>query len=152
MLRYFLLFFILLALDLSSKAYLFSQAFTDWPMTSFFSVTLVKNTGVAFGLAQDWVGWILLSNLLLFAIVCVFFYQENIVANRYLWVALLAGGLGNMYDRFVLGYVRDFLHFHLGSYSWPVFNFADSYVCLAVMIFVLRFYLQNKKARLCSYE
>ena len=43
---------------------------------------------------------------------------------------ILAGPLGNLYDRLVFTGVRDFLHFHYRSFDWPVFNVAD--VCLVL--------------------
>jgi len=43
---------------------------------------------------------------------------------------ILAGTLGNLYDRIVFGGVRDFLHFYYRSFDWPVFNVAD--VCLVL--------------------
>jgi lipoprotein signal peptidase len=48
---------------------------------------------------------------------------------------ILAGTLGNLYDRIVFAGVRDFLHFHYRSFDWPVFNVAD--VCLVCGAFLL---------------
>jgi signal peptidase II len=48
---------------------------------------------------------------------------------------ILAGTLGNLFDRLVFGGVRDFLHFHYQSFDWPVFNVADC--CLVVGAFLL---------------
>jgi lipoprotein signal peptidase len=48
---------------------------------------------------------------------------------------ILAGTLGNLYDRVVFAGVRDFLHFHYRSFDWPVFNVAD--VCLVCGAFLL---------------
>jgi lipoprotein signal peptidase len=48
---------------------------------------------------------------------------------------ILAGTLGNLFDRLVFGGVRDFLHLHYQSFDWPVFNLAD--VCLVFGAFLL---------------
>jgi lipoprotein signal peptidase len=48
---------------------------------------------------------------------------------------ILAGTLGNLFDRLVFGGVRDFLHLHYQSFDWPVFNVADS--CLVLGAFLL---------------
>jgi len=48
---------------------------------------------------------------------------------------ILAGTLGNLYDRLVFGGVRDFLHFHWDRFDWPVFNLADC--CLVCGAFLL---------------
>jgi lipoprotein signal peptidase len=48
---------------------------------------------------------------------------------------ILAGTLGNLYDRLLFNGVRDFLHFHWHEYDWPVFNLADC--CLVLGAFLL---------------
>jgi signal peptidase II len=48
---------------------------------------------------------------------------------------ILAGTLGNLFDRLVFGGVRDFLHLHYQSFDWPVFNLADC--CLVCGAFLL---------------
>ena len=45
---------------------------------------------------------------------------------------ILAGALGNLYDRLSYGYVIDFLYFHAGEYYWPAFNLADSAITVGV--------------------
>lgn len=64
---------------------------------------------------------------------------------------VLAGGVGNLIDRVRLGYVVDMLHFQFWP-SYPVFNVADMFVVVGVILFLL-YYLflyektDNKKAR-----
>ena len=47
---------------------------------------------------------------------------------------ILGGALGNLADRFFYQGVVDFLDFHLGSYHWPAFNIADSFIFLGVLL------------------
>ena len=50
---------------------------------------------------------------------------------------ILAGAFGNMIDRFWLGYVRDFIHFQIPSFSFAVFNIADSCVVVGAGLLLL---------------
>ena len=48
----------------------------------------------------------------------------------------LAGILGNFIDRAFRGYVIDFISFKFGSYQYPCFNLADSYMCVIIVLFI----------------
>ena len=50
---------------------------------------------------------------------------------------ILGGTLGNLYDRLGHGVVTDFIYFHHASFSYPVFNIADSAITTGVAIAVL---------------
>ena len=43
------------------------------------------------------------------------------------------GAAGNLLDRGLYSYVRDFLDVEIGSYHWPTFNVADSFICVAAV-------------------
>ena len=58
-------------------------------------------------------------------------------------VFILAGALGNLYDRITLGFVVDFLDFRV----WPVFNVADSFITIGGCMFALSLLLQLGKKR-----
>ncbi len=63
-------------------------------------------------------------------------------------LGLLAGGaLGNLYDRFYFGGVRDFIKCYHGDWVWPNFNLADSAICTAVGLLLLREFLFSRKQR-----
>ena len=49
---------------------------------------------------------------------------------------ILGGAAGNLWDRVVDGRVVDFLHFYIGSYSWPDFNVADSAIVIGAVLLV----------------
>jgi signal peptidase II len=50
---------------------------------------------------------------------------------------ILGGAIGNVIDRFLLGYVVDFLDVYYGSYHWPAFNIADSAIVIGAMLLIL---------------
>ncbi|MBI4436003.1 MAG: signal peptidase II [Candidatus Omnitrophica bacterium] len=100
-----------------------------------FSITLIANTGVAFGLFKEksdlfvWVGL-----LVLFWIYQV--TRHTPLENRWakVGVGLISGGaLGNLLDRLRHGYVVDFLDFRV----WPVFNIADSCIFIGTLLFLI---------------
>jgi signal peptidase II len=78
--------------------------------------------------------------------ICYWLFVRGAAVDLRLTVALaliMAGALGNCYDRIVLGYVRDFVHFHVDSinFDFPIFNFADNMLVLgagALMLVALR--------------
>jgi len=99
-----------------------------------FNLTYVQNTGIAFGMFANQA---LLVGLFVTALaLAAFFYTRGI--NWTGWEPNLVGGclcggaLGNLLDRLRLGYVGDFFDVHLGPHHWPVFNVADSLICLTV--------------------
>ena len=97
------------------------------------SLTLVNNTGAAFGLFKNQtVVFILISAI---AIIFIGFYLIKRKVGYYLPMALILGGaVGNLIDRLRFGHVIDFIDFHF----WPVFNVADSCITIgAIILFFL---------------
>lgn len=112
----------------------------------FFRLTYIHNPGAAFGLN---VGSPLLHTVfsLLALGVLVYFYRSLAANERFLRLALclvLGGAIGNIIDRLYLGEVVDFFDFGLGDLRWPIFNFADSFVTVGVLLLLL-FYSRREK-------
>jgi signal peptidase II len=112
-----------------------------------FHITLVYNTGSAFGAFKDH-NWIL-AYISVFAIILIMFllvrrprFKSDYYLNlwQFALIFILCGATGNLIDRLRLGYVVDFLDFRF----WPVFNIADSLITCGVVILI--FLLFNKKA------
>ncbi len=109
----------------------------------FFSLTYIENTGSAFGLFQNANLFLLIvSFLVLFLMIK---WREDILSLGRLakcgYLMVFAGALGNIYDRIFLGHVIDFLDFHF----WPVFNIADSAICIGAAFIALAILKANKK-------
>ena len=58
---------------------------------------------------------------------------------------IVGGALGNAYDRLAYGFVADFYHFHIGSFSWYVFNLADVAIVAGVTLLIFDFLETGKK-------
>ncbi len=106
---------------------------------NFFYLTLVRNTGAAWGLLSGklelfFVATIAAVGVILYLLVTT---KEEGKKARFPLILMLAGSLGNFYDRVVFGYVRDFLDFWIFGYDYPVFNFADICLCIGVALLVI---------------
>ncbi|MDJ0617301.1 MAG: signal peptidase II [Calothrix sp. MO_192.B10] len=98
-----------------------------------FHFTYVTNTGAAFSLFTgqvDSLRWLSLAvSLALIALAC--FGPTLIFWERLGYGCILGGAMGNGIDRFVLGYVVDFLDFRL--INFPVFNLADVFINIGIV-------------------
>ena len=112
-----------------------------------FYLTYVKNTGAAFGIFQD--GTLVLGILSSIVSLLLFIYllrrRHSMPALQHAALTLiLAGALGNMIDRLRLGYVIDFIHFNIPSFSFPVFNIADSCVVVGAGLLLIASFLPDE--------
>lgn len=103
------------------------------------SLSYIENRGAAFGIMQGR-QWLLIVISAVMIAAAVVFYIRRIRDTRYrylrvLTVFLVAGALGNMIDRIMLGYVRDFIYFKL--IDFPVFNVADIYVTVSAVLILI---------------
>ena len=146
----FVLFFaISVILDITSKNFVleyFSKNDKQFVsvIDNFFNIGLTYNQGVAFGFMTSWSDQVRIITLTFTSIVafCVLLYflcvvyKNNKVAISFL--ALIFGGaVGNLIDRLRYGAVVDFLDFYFKEYHWPMFNVADSFICIGVFALIL---------------
>src|SRR5438477_13213935 len=109
-----------------------------------FQLVHVRNTGAAFGIGANADSRIvpLLLNIgaigVFFVVVAYAF--RTAVTDRVLQTGLhliLGGAIGNLIDRFRLGYVVDFVDVFVKSHHWPAFNVADSAICIGIGLLFL---------------
>lgn len=111
----------------------------------FFNLSYVENRGIAFGMFHKGGDlkhyFLLLATLIaIFAIFYMFFSSEKSSVSKSVIFGIIVGGaFGNLYDRIVRGYVIDFFDFYVGNHHWPVFNVADSFITIGMLLI---FYLQ----------
>ncbi|MBK1468001.1 signal peptidase II [Parvimonas parva] len=103
--------------------------------------TYVENTGVAFGSFSGYKYFFIFISLVAF--LAILFYinknKEKISKIEQVLYALIAcGALGNCIDRIRFSFVVDFIHTRFGGlYDFPVFNFADIYICVACFLLIV---------------
>ncbi len=114
-----------------------------------FELRFVTNRGAAFGIFQNqrWL-FLVLTAVIMAALLWLFWKlprTRRFLPLQVLCVAVEAGALGNMIDRVRLGYVIDFLYFRL--IDFPVFNVADCYVTVGVLLaaLLLLFYYKEEE-------
>lgn len=103
---------------------------------NFFSLSYLENTGVAFGLLKN-MSWLYIPMTIVgcgVIIVMLFRYKHHTFWSYSAITLILAGGIGNLVDRIVLGYVVDFFNVHFFPF---IFNFADCCVVVGAILFVI---------------
>lgn len=106
---------------------------------NFFLITSHRNRGAAFGILQGQQWFFILVTVVVVA--GIVWYMNKVKGTRKLLpVALslvLGGAIGNFLDRILTGEVVDFLQFNFGSYTFPIFNVADSCIVIGVALIIL---------------
>jgi signal peptidase II len=111
-------------------------------------ITSHRNRGAAWGMLQGQF-WLFYMITIIVVIGLVFYIQRLPREQKWFGIALglmLGGALGNFIDRVFRKEVVDFIHTYIFSYSFPVFNVADSALCIGVaLIFVQTFFEEKKR-------
>lgn len=107
----------------------------------FFNITRIHNRGAIFGTFShtdsDLVFALLTAASIAALALVVWYFFKTPASERLLKVALtliMAGALGNQFDRLVRGHVIDFLDFYVGTAHYPFFNAADSCITIGACL------------------
>lgn len=136
--RIFIISFIILVIDIISKRLVIGGLAKNESISiigDFFRITYAENTGVAFSLIEGYVGFIIIMTVIV--IMMIFKYIKNNNIGKYEEVGysfILGGAIGNLLDRVIYGYVIDFLDFNIFGYDFPIFNIADTFIVIGVLI------------------
>ncbi len=104
----------------------------------FFSLTYIKNTGGAWGILKDNVIILIIITIIFLGIFISYFQKNKLSLYEQISYGLALGGiLGNLLDRIFRGYVVDFLNFNIMGYNYPVFNLADTFIVVGVLILII---------------
>ena len=140
--HYFFLSLLLILLDQVTKllVYGYIKPNNSIVVNEFFSLTHVHNYGAAFSFLADQSGWqrYALSGISIIASIAIMVWMRRVAIDQVLKLSalsiLLAGAVGNLIDRFFLGFVIDFIDLHYQTFYWPVFNVADILISVGVAL------------------
>jgi signal peptidase II len=145
--------FLIFIIDRITKIYVIGvnskNSYEDLYSSKFLNINLIWNEGIAFGLfsfSQN-----NLYNLLTLIISIIIIVILKMIINsygikKYGLMMIFGGALGNLFDRIFYKAVPDFIDFHIGEFHWFVFNVADIFITIGVIIMILyELILNNQK-------
>ncbi|MCH5584736.1 signal peptidase II [Shimazuella sp. AN120528] len=149
-LLFFIISILVIALDQVSKWWIVQhmelyQSISVVP--DFFYITSHRNRGAAFGILQEqrWLFIIVTIGVVIAIIVYMVRMKKESILTKTALSFVLGGAVGNLIDRIRTGEVVDFFHFQFGSYHFPIFNVADSSICVGVVLFLIANLMDYKK-------
>ena len=149
---YIALVLVVFALDRLSKTIILNiledTGKVDIYINSFFSLFLVWNKGIGFGLfsfdKSSIYNGISLVILVINLIIIYLIYKEN-TPKTYFFAIILGGSFGNLFDRYYYSAVPDFIDLNYNGYHWFIFNVADIFITLGIICLILVEFLNYKK-------
>lgn len=146
---------VLVVLDQISKIYfhnLWKENGDTTVINNFFYLTYTVNTGAAWSFLAD-VSWgqtffKVLTSISLIAFVFYYIYsaKKGYTWLKYSLVLIIGGTIGNFIDRLAANGVVDFLSFVFWSYHFPVFNLADSFLTVGVIMLIVHYLFLDANA------
>ena len=116
---------------------------------SFLNITYVTNSGGAFSiLSGSRYFFIILGIIAIIYLIKYIMSDSNITKVDLIAYSLVISGIiGNLIDRIIYGYVIDYIHFYISSYSFAIFNFADMCIVIGAIIIIYILFIKGD-----SYE
>ncbi|WP_416325361.1 signal peptidase II [[Eubacterium] hominis] len=144
-----ILLIVLLAIDQISKFAVDANMKLQQSMDivpGFFRITYLHNTGAAWSMLEGkmWFFYIITAIAL---VAMIYFYvrsEKQDVMFKTGIVCMAAGTIGNLIDRLMFQYVRDFIDFIILGYDFPVFNVADMALCFGVFLIIIDILLEER--------
>ncbi len=144
---------VLLSLDLGTKRWAQQHLAPSYGInviTGCWRFEYVENHNVAFGIGSHLPGKIKQPIIIGVGILALIFLASFLIQSKkstLLYISgvfIITGALGNLIDRLVNGYVVDFIHWFYNGFDWPVFNLADAYVTVGMILLIIEFLFFSK--------
>ena len=141
---YLLIVIIIFFLDRISKLYILNIAekdgFVDIYVNNFLNIILVWNSGIGFGLLsfdKSIIYNFVTILIVLINIVILYLILKSNNFKSYLFIMILGGSLGNLFDRIYYSAVPDFIDLNYNNFHWFVFNVADIFISVGILCLIL---------------
>lgn len=106
---------------------------------SFLNITYVQNTGAAFSIleGQQWI--FIIASLIVLGSIIYYLQQKKIDKfDIFIFSLIISGIIGNLLDRVFLNYVTDFIEFIIFNRNMPIFNLADTFICVGCVLLIFK--------------
>jgi len=140
---YFFLVLLIFILDRISKLWIISifnsENNLEIKISSFINLNLIWNKGIAFGLFSygEKFEYNLLTGLIIIISAIVFWMIIKTKGlEKYGFLMILGGALGNIFDRLYYSAVPDFIDIYYKNFHWFVFNVADIFITVGVLMLI----------------
>lgn len=120
------------------------------PVIPMLALYRTYNLGVAFSMLSDMDGWFIVTMRLVIVVFVIWMWKKTPKDRSFAhlgFALIIAGALGNIFDRFLYGHVIDYILFHTQTWSFAVFNLADSFISVGAACVILDEVLQMKTAK-----
>ena len=135
---------LMFAMDRFSKEYVIdfflSYKEQSYYLYSFLNLTLIWNTGMAFGLFESESNtYHFISALIVVVIVflIIWLFKSKIFIEKIALSVVIGGALGNLFDRIKFNAVPDFIDLHYRDFHWFVFNVSDIVITIGIILLLL---------------
>ena len=148
---YIFLFFSIFTLDRISKIYILNIANNEELniyINEFLNIILIWNTGIGFGLlsfSDNFLYNAITFIILLINFILIYLAVASNSIKRILYIVILGGSFGNLFDRFYYSAVPDFIDINFNGYHWFVFNVADIFISVGITCLIFMEILDYKK-------
>jgi len=119
----------------------------SYSLTSFINFELIWNDGIAFGLLSlnNEVYYNLVTLFIIIVTLVVFFLMtKSIGLEKYGFMMVFGGSLGNIFDRLYYSSVPDFIDIHFNNFHWFIFNVADIFITLGVIVLIYSEFIKKE--------
>ena len=143
--------FFIFILDRISKMYVVHLDKVNYSselyQSKYLNITLIWNEGIAFGIfsfeEKIFYNFItIIIGIVILIIIWLMLKAKGL--EKYSFIMVLGGSLGNIFDRLTYSAVPDFIDFHYKSFHWFIFNVADIFITLGVILLI---YLEFRKKK-----
>lgn len=113
---------------------------------NFFSFTSHRNRGAAWGILEDSRLFFIIVTIVFLIVLLTYIYKSRnklTILDIVTFSLVLGGGIGNFIDRIRTGEVVDFLDFNIFGYAFPIFNLADTFICIGVFFLIIKIYREE---------
>ena len=125
-----------------------NDGISNYSLTSFLNIELIWNDGIAFGLLsfnEKYYYNILTAIIIVITLIVFFLMIKSSGYQKYGFLAVFGGSLGNIFDRLYYSSVPDFIDIHINNFHWFIFNVADIFITLGVILLIILEFFPKKK-------